>query len=166
MNNKLSLLILVVLAPLMLVLFMGAAPQISSVTESTERLADGYRITTVAMTADSTGLFPPYTTTKFFRGVLFQALTNPDSSLVPAIEDSSGRAPSTDYDITVISKDSLDVMGAALTDLSGTVTEWTPPKTADGTEWTLFVNSKVVIKPTGNIIPNARTVLRLYWWEK
>ena len=162
--------IFIMIAVLGLLLFVAsafaAAPQVSSWTESTERMADGYRITTWTWTADSTGYVPNRTSSRKIKGVLFQALTMPDSSLVPAVEDSSGRYPSANYDITIESADSLDVMGATLANRSATLTEWTPPKSPDGTEWTFFVNSKMNVKLTNNIIPNARGVIKLFWWEK
>lgn len=165
MNNKIKAIILAIITPVILVLFMGAAPQVSSVTETTERLADGLNITKITWTADSTGVVPATSTTAFFRGIIKQIITVPDTPLVPAIEDSSGRGPSVDYDITLMSNLNIDAATGTLIDRHTSNTEREIP--LSGALSAPFINnSKLTTTITNNIIPNARGRIYIYWWEK
>lgn len=147
-----------------LAVIASAAPQISSWTETQTRMADGYRITTLVFTADSTGTVTSHETTAYFRGMIYQVVTDPDTSLAPA--DSTGRTPSDNYDITLTNTDGLDVMGGALANRDSTLTEMTPPKTPASTEWPFINNSKLTVAVTGNTKPNARGTIKIYWIEK
>jgi len=144
----------------------AAAPRVGSWTESSTRLSDGYTVTRFLWTADSTGTVPTNTSSAVFRGVVYQVITVPDTSLVPAIEDSSGRYPSDNYDIVINNTFSVDVMGGSLQNRDATDTEVAVPKTIDGTEWPFLNNSKLWPTVTNNIIPNARGYIYMYWWER
>lgn len=145
-------------------LMANAAPQTSTWTETQTRMADGYRITTLAFTADSTGTVASYETTAYFRGVIKQVVTNPDTSLAPA--DSTGRTPSDNYDITLTNVDGVDVMGGALANRDSVNTEMAFPKSPANADWLFINDSKLTVAVTGNTKPNARGTIKIYWIEK
>ncbi len=162
--------IVLLIGPLVACLLMAAAPTVSSWTETNAQLADGYRITTLNWTADSTGTVTSRTTTTFFRGIIYQVITDPDTSAVPATADSSGRKPTDNYDV-VLNKSktlaavgtALDIMGGSLANRDSVNTEMAAPKTADLTEWPMVVNGTLTVAVTGNTKPNARGHIYIYW---
>ncbi len=172
MKNNLKVLAWVFVAPLIMFFLIAAAPRLSTVTETTTRLADNYRITKITWIADSTGAVTSTTSTDFIRGIINQIITDPDTSVAPATADSSGRAPTALYDITLTNTQGYDVAGGALMNRSATVTEKVMPwmiisaAVDDTIPVPVFNNSKVITAITNNKIGAAKGYIYIYWQEK
>ncbi len=172
MKNNIKVLVMVFIALLTAFMFIAASPRLSTVTESTTRLADNYRITTITWIADSTGAVTSTASTILIRGIIDQIITDPDTSVAPAIEDSSGRAPTTLYDITLTNTIGLDVAGGALANRSATATEIVKPMMImsvaqdDTIPISIINNSKLTTAVTNNKIGAAKGHIYIYWQEK
>lgn len=150
---------------------IAAAPRTGSWTETNARYGDGWRITTYLWAADSTGVVETKVTDTFFRGLIKAVVTDPDTTTVPADADSTGQAPSDNYDITLTNTDGLEIMGGSLSNRDTANTEWRAPVaivpgTLDTLMIELFNNSKLSIAVSGNDIPNARGYIKIFWQEK
>jgi hypothetical protein len=175
MNRNLKVLAGLLFVPLALLVLMGAggAP-LSTVTDATTRLADGYRITTISWIADSTGAVTSTASTAFIRGIIYQFITNPDTSRYPVVADSSGRSPTDNYDITLTNTDGIDVAGGSLMNRDTTSTELTSPwikypntsAYSDSLRVPFINNSKLTTAVTNNKINNAHGSILIYWQEK
>jgi hypothetical protein len=120
--------------------------------------------------ADSTGAVTSHVITTPIRGLIYSVRTDPDTSVSPA--DSTGRKPSDNYDIVInITKavasvgTALDIMGGSLANRDSINVEDAAPKIGT-TEWLASVNiiyEPLTIVITGNIKPNARGRIRIYW---
>jgi len=170
--KKLSLVSMLTI--LLLLFCIAASPRVSSITDTTARFADGYRITTITWVADSTGTVLADTSTTYIRGIIDQFVTVPDTSTRPAIADSSGRYPTNDYDITLTSlTGGIELAGNALADRDDTLTERNAPwliQPVSGDLDTLiipiFSNNKFITSISGNSIPDATGKIYIYWREK
>ncbi len=171
-----------VIAALPILFFLlAAAPRTGTVSDTTTHFSDGYQITKITWAADSTGAVKTTATTAFIRGVISQIVTKPDTSLVPATEDSSGRYPTDNYDLTLKNADSLDVAGGQLANRDTQNGEGISPlilystvstNTTESHTYSLpmpvpfFNNSKLTMALTNNKIPNARGYIYIFWQEK
>jgi len=161
---------------------IAAAPQTSSVTDATERYADDYRITTITWLADSTGAVTTTTSTMKFRGIIDKFITIPDTSTTPAVEDSSGRAPTDNYDITLTTVGSgwtnpaggIEIAGNALSNRDQSNIESTLPRFViqgvagdlDTIPLPIFIDSKISTAISGNSTPNATGRIKIFWRAK
>lgn len=160
---------------------VAASPRTGSITQTTQRyIGTDYRITAITWIADSTGAVAA-TTTPIIRGLINQIVTRPDTSLTPAIEDSSGRYPTDNYDITLKNADSLDVANGQLANRDTENAEMVVPvvlyssvstSTTQGytttvpVQFPFFNNSALTVAVTNNSIPDARGRIYIYWQEK
>jgi hypothetical protein len=120
--------------------------------------------------ADSTGAVASHVITTPIRGLIYSVRTDPDTSVSPA--DSTGRKPSDNYDIVInVTKavasvgTALDIMGGTLANRDSINVEEATPKIGT-TEWPASANvsyEPLTIVITGNIKPNARGRIRIYW---
>lgn len=148
---------------------IAAAPRTGSWTESTTNYSGTKNmVTTLLWTADSTGTVAAKTTTVKVGGIISQVITDPDTSLVPAIADSSGRSPSDNYDIAVTGTGGSEIMGGALANRDSVTSEIAKPlfiqaTIADTTEYDVYNDSALTFTITNNIIPNARGYIYIFW---
>jgi hypothetical protein len=129
-------------------------------------------MTSLLWAADSTGAVASKITATYFRGFIHAVLTNPDTTLVPADADSTGQAPTDDYDITLTNTDGVEIMGGALGDRDTSNSERAiPVAIVPGTLDTLFIHnyfndSKLTVAVSNNAVPNARGYIKIFWQEK
>ncbi len=138
--------------------------------ETDTTLSAQYHLTTLDGVADSTGAFSVRSLTQFIRGQIVQVVTDPDTTINPAIADSVGRFPSDNYDIVInagkivaSTGTALDVMGGALANRDTNSTEMVTPKNSTNIEYPFFNTFPLKIVVTGNIIPNARIHIKILW---
>lgn len=128
----------------------------SSMVEKTVPLSSGYQVTTITWTTDSAGAFAADTTDTIFRGIIIQAITAPGSVV-----------PSNGYNIIFTTLRGLDVFGGAFNNQNNTIGSLVyPVDPINGGRTAFLLNSRIIFDVTGNIIPNAKGTVEVYWIYK
>jgi len=114
-------------------------------------------------TADTTVITFP--TTLIITGKILQLVTDPDTTTWGAHADSilTGLKPADNYDVTVLTADGEDIMGAAAINRDQTNTERVQPIIGSVGNPESWVSSILTLAITNINLAGARGKVRIYW---
>ena len=129
----------------------------------TIRYVDLNWITATLGSADSTVI--TFSTTTTITGKILQLVTDPDTTTWGAHVDSTltGLKPADNYDVTVLTSDGEDIMGAAGLNRDQTNTERVQPLIGSLANPEAWVESKLTLAITNIDRHGARGKVRIYW---